>query len=223
MRKVSPVIRLEDLTKGFWLRGQYTPVIDRLTLTLPNDRSLALLGPNGAGKSTLLAMIAGILPPDRGRVLRDGQISWPVGLGGTFHPQMTGAQNTRFVARLYGVDSDSLLAFVADFSELGEAFHHPIKTYSSGMRSRLGFGMVMGIPFDTYLIDEVTAVGDARFIRKSRAVFQARMKHASAIVVSHQMATLREFCDAGLVLHRGGLEIFEDIEDAIARHLEMNI
>jgi capsular polysaccharide transport system ATP-binding protein len=134
---------------------------------------------------------------------------------------MSGAQNTRFVARVYGVDSDSLLHFVQDFSELGEQFHNPVRTYSSGMRARLGFGLSMGIKFDTYLIDETTAVGDARFNRKSKAVFLERVKDSSAIMVSHQMNTVRDFCDAGAVLSDGKLEYFDDLEEAIARHIKL--
>lgn len=216
------MIRFENLSKSFWVRGRQKMVIRDLNLTLPDGKSLALLGRNGAGKSTLLNMISGALPADSGRIISDGTISWPVGLGGTFHPQMTGAQNTRFVARVYGVDTESLEHFVKDFTELGNQFYNPVKTYSSGMRARLGFGLSMGIQFDTYLIDETTAVGDARFNRKSRSVFLERMQNASAITVSHQMRTVRDFCDAGIVLHDGKLQYFEDLEEAIARHLELN-
>lgn len=215
------MIRFENLSKSFWLRGEQRVVIDHLDVTLPTGKSLALLGRNGAGKSTLLNIIAGILPPDTGRVVSDGSISWPVGFGGSLHPQMTGAQNVRFVGRVYGVDTDSLSAFVEDFSELGKQFHAPVHTYSSGMRARLGFGLSMGIKFDTYLIDETTAVGDARFNRKSRAVFLERVKDASAIMVSHQMNTVRSFCDSGIVLTDGRLEYYPDLEDAITRHLEL--
>jgi capsular polysaccharide transport system ATP-binding protein len=216
------MIRLEGLSKSFWIRGQEKVVIDRLDLALPPGRSLALLGRNGAGKSTLLNIIAGVLAPDKGRVVREGSISWPVGLGGTFHQQMSGAQNTRFVARVYGVDTDALEHFVKDFSELGREFYNPVHTYSAGMRARLGFGLSMGIRFDTYLIDETTAVGDARFNRKSRAVFQERVRGASAIMVSHQMGTVRGFCDAGIVLHKGKISYYDDLEEAIARHIELN-
>jgi capsular polysaccharide transport system ATP-binding protein len=215
------MIRFENLSKSFWVRGQQKVVIDRLDMELPTGKSLALMGRNGAGKSTLLEIIAGTLPPDSGRVVSDGTISWPVGFGGSFHPQMTGAQNTRFVARVYGVDTDSLETFVEDFAELGAHFHSPVATYSSGMKARLGFGLSMGIHFDTYLIDETTAVGDARFNRKSRAVFLERVKGSSAIMVSHQMSTVREFCDAGIVLSDGKLEVYDDLERAIARHLEL--
>ena len=215
------MIRFENISKGFWVRGEYTPVIRNLTLTLPGQRSLALLGRNGAGKSTLLSMVAGTMRPDSGEIRSDGSISFTVGYAGSFHGDMTGAQNTRFVARIYGVDSDALCDFVEDFAEIGQHFHMPVRTYSSGMKSRLAFGISMGIPFDTYLIDEATATGDARFRAKSRAVFEARMAQSSAIMVSHSMADIRAFCDTGLVLHQGQIEVFEDVEEAITRHQQI--
>ena len=135
---------------------------------------------------------------------------------------MSGEQNTRFVARVYGIDTTELIDFVLDFSELGQQFHNPVKTYSSGMRARLAFGLSMGIQFDTYLIDETTSVGDARFNCKSRAVFQDRIKNAGALVVSHQTRTLRDFCESGLVLHNGQATYLETLEDAIALHLDLN-
>ncbi|MDX5356983.1 MAG: ABC transporter ATP-binding protein, partial [Rhodobacterales bacterium] len=197
------MIRFENLTKGYWVRGQWKTVIDNLNATLPTGKSLALLGRNGAGKTTLMRMIAGNERPTSGRILTDGTISWPVGYGGSFHPDLTGMQNTRFIARVYGVDTEELVAFVEDFAEIGEHFHMPVRTYSSGMRSRLTFGISMGIPFDTYLVDEVTAVGDARFRLKSQAVFRARMANASAVVVSHNTKDLYAFCDAAVVLYDG--------------------
>lgn len=212
------MIRFENLTKSFWLRGERKVVIDNLTLTLPTGRSLALLGRNGAGKSTLLQIIAGTMRADHGRVVSDGTLSWPVGFGGSFHGELTGAQNVRFIARIYGVDTQGLMDFVEDFAELGKSFHMPVRSYSSGMRSRLTFGASMGIHFDTYLVDEVTAVGDAVFRRKSRAVFIDRMKYSSAIMVSHSMPQLREFCDSGIVLENGQMQYFDDLEEAIAMH-----
>ncbi|WP_212525619.1 ABC transporter ATP-binding protein [Actibacterium sp. MT2.3-13A] len=215
------MIRFENLSKGFWVRGSRKVVIDDLNATLPTGKSLALLGRNGAGKSTLLQMIAGTMRPDSGRIVSDGTISWPVGFSGSFHADLTGAQNVRFIARIYGVDTDSLLAFVEDFAELGKHFHMPVRHYSSGMRSRLTFGASMGIHFDTYLVDEVTAVGDALFKRKSEAVFRERMKSSSAILVSHSMPQIRQFCDAGVVLENGHLQYFDDLEEAIELHLEL--
>lgn len=215
------MIRFENLCKSFWVNGQRKVVIDNLDLTLPTGSSLALLGRNGAGKSTLLQIIAGKLPADSGRVVSDGTISFPVGLGGAFHRDLTGAQNVRFVARIYGVDTESLVEFVEDFAELGPHFHAPTRSYSSGMKSRLAFGVSMGIRFDTYLVDEATAAGDAAFRAKSKAVFRARMAESGAVMVNHNLRELREYCDSGLVLEHGKLTYFEDLDEAIALHEEL--
>ncbi|PYG26324.1 ABC transporter ATP-binding protein [Pelagimonas varians] len=215
------MIRFDHLTKSFRLRGERKLVIDDLDITLPSGQSLALLGRNGAGKSTLLRIIAGTMRPDSGRVISDGSISWPVGFAGSFHGELTGAQNVRFIARIYGVDTDELVDFVKDFSDIGKHFDMPVRSYSSGMKSRLTFGASMGIHFDTYLVDEVTAVGDAAFRAKSRRVFNERMKTSSAIMVSHEMGQMREFCDAGVVLTGGELLYFDNIHEAIEAHLEI--
>jgi capsular polysaccharide transport system ATP-binding protein len=212
------MIRIANLTKTFRLRGEIKTVIDDLTLTIPSGRAVALLGRNGAGKSTLLEMISGTQRPDSGTIDSDGSISWAVGLSSSFHRELTGAQNVRFIARIYGVDTDDLATFVQDFSELGRQFHMPVRSYSQGMRARLGFGCAMGIHFDTYLVDEVTAVGDAAFKRKSRAVFRQRMKTSGALLVSHSLTQVREFCDAGLVLEDGRAHYFDNLEEAIALH-----
>lgn len=215
------MIRFDHLSKSFRMRGESKLVIDNLDMTLPSGKSLALLGRNGAGKSTLLQIISGTMRPDRGRVISDGTISWPVGFAGSFHGELTGAQNVRFIARIYGVDTDELVDFVQDFSDIGKHFDMPVRSYSSGMKSRLTFGASMGIHFDTYLVDEVTAVGDAAFRAKSRRVFEARMKTSSALMVSHEMGQMRSFCDAGVVLSEGRLLYFDDIEEAIDTHLEI--
>jgi len=215
------MIRFENLTKSYWVRGMQKVVINNLNSELPTGKSLALLGLNGAGKSTLMKLIAGTLRADSGRVVSDGSISWPVGFGGSFHADLTGAQNVRFIARIYGVDTDELVAFVEDFAELGKHFNMPVRSYSSGMRSRLTFGASFGIQFDTYLVDEVTAVGDAAFRRKSQALFKDRMQTSSAIMVTHEMGQVRTFCDSGILLHHGNLTYFEDVEDAIKAHLDV--
>ncbi|AHM03347.1 putative cell surface polysaccharide export ABC-2 transporter ATP-binding protein [Roseibacterium elongatum DSM 19469] len=212
------MIRFENLTKSFMVNGRRKIVIDDLNLTLPTGRSLALLGRNGAGKSTLMNIIAGNMRPDHGRIVTDGTISWPVGFGGSFHPELTGAQNTRFLARVYGVDTDELIAFVRDFAALGQHFFMPVRTYSSGMKSRLTFGLSMGIRFDLYLVDEVTAAGDAAFRAKSKAVFEARMAEAGAIMVNHNLGELRDYCQEAIILEHGRLQYFADIDEAIEVH-----
>ncbi len=212
------MIQLQNLTKIFFMRGFRKVLLDNITATFPSGTSVALLGRNGAGKSSLLRMIAGTMDPTYGQILSTGTISWPVGFAGSFHGELTGAQNTRFVARIYGVDSDELVDFVEDFADLGGHFRQPFRTYSSGMKSRLAFGVSMGIAFDTYLVDEVTSVGDAAFRRKSLALFNDRMTSAGAVVVSHGMGMVRDMCDEGAVLEDGALVYYSDLEEAIAHH-----
>ena len=212
------MIWLENLTKVFSLDGRSKVVADNITATFPTGRSVALLGRNGAGKSTLLQMIAGTMDPTSGRIRSTGTISWPVGFAGSFHPELTGAQNARVVGRIYGVDTDELIDFVEEFSGLGSHFRLPFRTYSAGMRSRLAFGVSMGIHFDTYLVDEITAVGDAAFRAKSDRLFKARMQGAGAVVVSHAMGQIRDLCDAAAVLEGGRLTYFDDVEEGIAHH-----
>ncbi len=211
------MIRLCNVWKTFTEGGARRTVARGLTATLPSDRPVALLGRNGAGKSSLLRMIAGSIAPDAGSIVTTGSVSWPVGFAGSFHGEMTGAQNTRFVARLYGADTDELCAYVEDFAGLGAQFRSPVRTYSAGMRARLAFGVSMGLPFDTYLIDEVTAVGDAAFRERSEAVLVNRLATRGAIVVSHSMPLVRRLCRHGAVLEEGRLTWHDDIEAAIAQ------
>lgn len=212
------MIELVNLRKKYLLNGHVKTVADGIFGVFPKGRSVALLGRNGAGKSTLLRMISGTERPTSGIINIEGRVSWPVGFAGSFHPDLTGEQNARFVARIYGVDTDELVAFVEDFAELEQHFHLPFRTYSSGMRSRLAFGVSMAVPFDVYLVDEVTSVGDALFREKSKRVFADRLSNSGAIVVSHSLGMVRDLCDAGAVLDQGRLTIFDNVEDAIYVH-----
>jgi capsular polysaccharide transport system ATP-binding protein len=212
------MIEFRNVSKHYPTRSGRKVVLDRLDLTLPWGAKVGVLGRNGAGKTTLLGMIAGTVQPATGAILRHGAISWPLGLGGSAHGDLSGAQNVRFVARIYGVDTDALVAYVADFSELGEFMDMPVRSYSSGMKARLAFGMAMGIAFDWYLVDEVTAVGDSAFKKKSLAVFKDRLAQAGLLMTSHSTGTIRAYCTAGLVLEGGRARYFEDVEEAIAVH-----
>ncbi|MCR9067931.1 MAG: ABC transporter ATP-binding protein [Rhodobacteraceae bacterium] len=212
------MVIFENLTKSYATHAGRKLVIDNLSCRLQTGKSLALLGRNGAGKSTLMQIIAGNIRPDCGRVLIEGSVSWPIGFAGAIHANLSGAQNTRFLARVYGVDTGELSDFVQGFAELGAHFHMPVRTYSSGMRSRLTFGISMGIAFDIYLIDEVTGAGDAAFREKSQEIFRDRIRNASAIMVNHNMPELREYCDAAILLENGKLSYFDDLEEAIAQH-----
>lgn len=212
------MIEFRNLCKSFSVRGQRKVVADNINLVIPTGASVALLGRNGAGKSTLLQMISGVTAPDSGDIISSGSISWPVGFGGSFHRELTGAQNVNFIARVYGVDTHELSKFVEQFAQLGKHYHMPVRTYSSGMRSRLAFGASMGVKFDTYLVDEVTAVGDANFKTRSRILFNERMRNSGSILVSHSLRKIQRLCDAAAILENGKLTYYEDIKEAIHIH-----
>lgn len=212
------MIRLENVTKSYRLRHGRKYVMRNVTLTLPRGKSIGLLGRNGAGKSTLLRMIGGSILPDEGNIIRKVAVSWPLGFSGGFHGALTGAQNVRFIARIYGVDTDDLVSKVADFSELGVFMHMPVSTYSSGMRARLAFGTSMGIDFDIYLVDEITSVGDAAFRQKTSAAFKSKATEADIIMVSHSHRTILDYCQSGIVIENGNIDYYDNIDDALEKH-----
>lgn len=214
------MIEIRDLTKIYYVNGREHRVADNINAVFPTGSAVALLGRNGAGKSTLLKMIAGSLEPTSGYVSSTGSMSWPVGLSGALHPDLTGVQNARFVARIYGVDADELTEIARDISELDDKFEMPMRSYSSGMRARLAFAMSVAIRFDTYLIDEVTSVGDQAFRDKSAAILKARLAESGAVLVSHSVPIVRQICQHGAVLENGTLYWYDDLETAIAHHLE---
>lgn len=196
-------------------------ILKDFTAAFPPGINIGILGRNGAGKSTLMNMISGGEMPDSGRILREGRISWPLGFNGGVHGKLTGAQNTRFIADIYGKPRNKVLDFVTEFSELGAYLDMPVKTYSAGMKARLAFGICMAIEFEYYLIDEVIAVGDSTFKKKCKDVFEQRRKSSSLLLVSHSAGLLRSFCDVGGVMHNGQLTFYNDIEEAIQVHEEI--
>lgn len=214
------MIRLDHVTKRFKLKGETRYIVKDVSFTIPRGNSIGLIGRNGAGKSTLLKMIAGTIKPTSGKIIRLANISFPLGFSGSFNGSLTGEQNVRFVARIYGHDTDQLVDYVQDFAELDRSYYMPVKTYSSGMKARLAFGVSMGIDFDYYLVDEITAVGDTNFKKKCKKVFQEKLHKSDIIMVSHAVPTLREYCSAGIVLEDGVLTYFPDISDAVKMHVK---
>jgi capsular polysaccharide transport system ATP-binding protein len=208
------MIELRNVSKSYPALGGRNFVLDNVSVRFPSNESIGILGRNGAGKSTLLRILGGAEMPDSGKVIRKGRVSWPIGFSGGFAQSLTGEENCRFVARIYGEDVDRVVDETRDFAELGTYFYMPIRTYSSGMRARLAFGLSMAIDFDTYLVDEITAVGDKSFQQKCRRAFTARREHASVIIVSHNLGTIRQYCRRCAVLARGRLQIFDTIKEA---------
>ena len=213
------MIEVKNLYKRYHNHHGSDWVLKDINLTFPKNVSVGLIGANGAGKSTLLKLIAGMDTPERGEVIRHSRVSWPVGLAGGMQGNMTGRQNVKFVARTQGSSSAEVkrvIGFVEEFAEIGEAFDEPVRTYSSGMRARLSFGLSLAFDFDVYISDEATAVGDRAFKAKAQALFQEKVGKASLIMVSHGEGMLRSVCQAGVYLKSGNAFWYDDIEEAIA-------
>ncbi|HDS2265334.1 TPA: ABC transporter ATP-binding protein [Escherichia coli] len=212
------MIKIENLTKSYRTPTGRHYVFKDLNIEIPSGKSVAFIGRNGAGKSTLLRMIGGIDRPDSGKIITNKTISWPVSLAGGFQGSLTGRENVKFVARLYAKQEElkEKIEFVEEFAELGKYFDMPIKTYSSGMRSRLGFGLSMAFKFDYYIVDEVTAVGDARFKEKCAQLFKERHKESSFLMVSHSLNSLKEFCDVAIVFKNSYIiGYYENVQSGI--------
>ena len=220
-RSALEMIELRNVTHAFNGKGQRQFIVKNGSMVFPKGEAVGLLGRNGAGKSTLLKMIAGNINPQKGDIFRNGSVSFPVGFSGSFHRDMTGTQNVKFVARIYGVDTDYLVEFVTEFADLAGRMNRPVRNFSSGMKSRLAFAISMGIQFDVYLVDEVTSVGDRAFKRKSAEILRERLKESSAIVVSHSLGEIEELCSSAAILENGDLQYFENVAEAISVHKEM--
>ncbi|MFN0115647.1 MAG: ABC transporter ATP-binding protein [Paracoccaceae bacterium] len=212
------MIRFRGLSMSYPVGRGQAVLFGGLDLTIPAGARAALLGRNGAGKSTLLGLIAGTLAPTGGTIERQGAVSWPMGFAGGFAADLTGRQNLRFVARIYGADTGETEADVEDFAELGPFLDMPVRTYSAGMRARLAFGLSMALRFDWYLVDEIAAVGDAAFRQKSVTAFRDRLGGAGLIMVSHAPGLLRDFCSSGIVICEGGVRCFDRLDDALDWH-----
>ena len=217
------MIIVDDVHKRY--RTDHGPgkwVLKGVSFTIPPKVNVGLVGRNGAGKSTLLRLIGGTDTPSRGRVERRSRVSWPMGFGGGLQGSLTGRQNAKFVCRILGHEDEMAerLAYMQDFAEIGDSFDEPVKTYSSGMKSRLQFAMSLAFDFDVYISDEVTSTGDAAFRSKANKAFKNLADRASLIMVSHSDSTLREFCSAGIWLHEGHAHWFDDIGDALKHYKE---
>ncbi|WP_319497374.1 ABC transporter ATP-binding protein [uncultured Cohaesibacter sp.] len=193
-------------------------MLNNVSFEIPDNSHVGVLGPNGAGKSTLMRLLAGVDIPNKGTIKRTGLISWPMGLASSMQGSLTGKENAKFACRIQATPSDQLAQLVEEireFSELGNYFDMPVRTYSSGMRARLNFAIAMAFSFDCYIIDELTAVGDKNFRQKSAAVFKEKRATASFIKVSHNLEELQSECDMGLVLNKGSATLYDSIEEAL--------
>lgn len=209
------MIRLENVTKRYKTGAGINTILNNVSLTFPKGHSVGILGGNGAGKSTLIRIIGNAEPPDSGRIIRHGRVSWPLGFTGGFQSNMTARENARFVARIYGESIDYIESFTEEFSELGKYFDVPLRSYSAGMRARFAFSVSLACDFDYYLVDEALETGDARYREKFRRAFEERRENASVILVSHNEQTIRRNCDMAAILHDGRIDMYDDLKEAM--------
>lgn len=217
------MIQFRGVDKEYVTGGHRRIVLSDININFEAGVSYGILGVNGAGKSTMMRLLGGSEAPTRGRITRTVRVSWPLGFSGGFHPLMTGRDNVSFVARIYGEDPRKVLSFVDDFAEIGDYINNPVRTYSSGMQARLAFGLSMAIPFDCYLIDEVTAVGDTRFQARCKEVFATRCSNADVIICSHNEGTLMEYADRMVMLAGGRCLLYYDPAEAVESYKRLNM
>lgn len=214
------MIRLTNVCKDYDTKAGPHRVLDNINLTVNPGERIGILGRNGAGKSTMIRLISGAEPPTSGTIERNMSVSWPLAFTGGFHGTLTGADNLRFICRIYGVDFEPRLEFVKDFSELDVYLYEPVANYSSGMRARLAFAVSMTIDFDCYLIDEVMAVGDQRFRDRCRVELFEKRSDKAMLIVSHSHRHLKGTCHRFLLFRDGTIEEHDDFEEVYFRYKE---
>lgn len=212
------MIVCRDVSKSYPMGAGRKHVLSGLNLDVARGEHIGLLGRNGAGKSTLIKLIGGVEMPTSGKIVRNMTVSWPLGFGGGFQGSLTGYDNARFIARIYGREYGDLREFVEDFTELGRQLRMPVKTYSSGMRARLAFALSLAIEFDCYLIDEVILVGDQNFQRKCHEELFGKRGDRALILASHNAEVIREYCNRAMVLHGGVGAMYDDVGEALERY-----
>ena len=212
------MLEFENVSKSYWTGSQYKVILDRVSFRVPLGQSLGILAPNGTGKTTLINMMAGLEKPDDGEIKRSCNISFPLGFMGGVVSKVSAMENARYIARLYGLDPDYVESFCRWLCDLGEYFDQPLGTYSSGMRSRFSFALMLALEFDMYLIDEgMPATTDVEFNRKAGDLLQERLRTTTIIIVSHHPQTLERFARSAAVLLNGQFHMFDTLEEA--KHL----
>ncbi len=209
------MIEFRNVSKSFWTGERRKIILDRATFRVELGNSLGILAPNGTGKTTIINMMAGLEKPDEGEISRASRISFPLGFMGGVVPKHDAKENARYIARLYGLDPDYVEAFTRWLCDIGEYYDMPLATYSSGMRARFSFALLLAMEFDIYLIDEgMPTSTDMAFNRKAGWILRERLENATVVVVSHQVQTLEKFCRSAAVLKDGTLHMFETLEEA---------
>jgi capsular polysaccharide transport system ATP-binding protein len=217
------MISIDHVSKRYATRHGNVTVLDDINLTVKPGEKIGILGRNGAGKSTFIRLVSGAERPSDGHITRTMSVSWPLAFGGAFQGSLTGLDNLRFICRVYGSNAEDKIGFVQEFSELGRYLREPVKSYSSGMRARLAFAISMVVEFDCFLIDEIVAVGDARFHEKCNIELFEKRKDRALILVSHDPGFIRAHCQTAAVLVKGKLTSFTNVDEAFAFYEEHSL
>lgn len=217
------MIQIDNVVKCYHMRQGPRTVLDQINLRVEPGEKVGILGRNGSGKSTLIRLISGAEQPTSGTISRSMSVSWPLAFGGAFQGTLTGLDNLRFICRIYGVTTEDKIPFVQEFSELGKYLYEPVKAYSAGMRARLAFAISMVVEFDCFLIDEIIAVGDARFHEKCRVELFEKRKDRAMILVSHDAGYVRDHCHHAAVLVDGKLHAFDQVDDAFTYYKAQSV
>ena len=209
------MLEFENVSKSFWTGTQHKVILDRVTFRVELGNSLGILAPNGTGKTTLINMMAGLEKPDEGEIRRGCTISFPLGFMGGVVSKVSAMENSRYIARLYGLDPDYVESFCRWLCNLGEYFDQPVGTYSSGMRARFSFALMLALDFDMYLIDEgMPSTTDVEFNKRAGQILQERLRTTTIVIVSHDPNTLEKFARSAAVLLDGQFIIFDTLEEA---------
>ncbi|MBQ1203203.1 MAG: ATP-binding cassette domain-containing protein [Loktanella sp.] len=211
------MLEFANVSKSFWTGTQRKVILDQVSFRVELGNSLGILAPNGTGKTTLINMMAGLEKPDEGTITRGCRISFPLGFMGGVINKLSAMENSRYIARLYGLDPDYVEAFCRWLCGIEEYFDMPVGTYSSGMKQRFTFSLMLALEFDIYLIDEgMPSATDVEFNRKAGDILRERLETTTIIIVSHQAATLERFARSAAVLRNGQLYMFDTLEEAKA-------
>lgn len=213
--QLGEMLEFTDVSKSFWTGKQRKIILDRASFQVELGNSVGILASNGTGKTTIINMMAGLEKPDEGVIRRGCRISFPLGFMGGVVSKHSATENSRYIARLYGLDPDYVEAFCRWLCGIEEYFDMPLGTYSSGMRARFSFALMLALEFDIYLIDEgMPSTTDVEFNRKAGTILKDRLRNATVVIVSHQASTLEKFCRSAAVLRDGKLHMFDTLEEA---------
>ena len=209
------MLEFDMVSKSFWTGTQRKVILDRASFRVDLGESLGILAPNGTGKTTMIKMMAGLEKPDEGEIRRNCRVSFPLGFMGGVVSKISARENARFIARLYGLDPDYVESFCRWLCGLEEYFDQPVGTYSSGMRARFTFSLMLALDFDIYLIDEgMPSSTDVDFNRRAGDVLAERLRTTTIVIISHQAEILQKFARKAAVLMDGRLHMFDTLEEA---------